>query len=309
MLALLLDLGLDPDERERVDGLEEVVYSWGEPLRQCALSSQTGMAELLLTRGASANTNVYAASSALFNAHQRNDDAMIALLERHGARLDPCAVGLLGLTDHAARLLAEASPDRAPDELTSPEASVAQGLLWAAIESPSPDIVRMALAHINWPRDDARWYSILQNGLYPSVESNRAAHVEGLRLVLERSDPNLRSKRGATLLHYLAAAHGDRTPNDRMTFASMLLDAGARLDLRDDVLQSTPLGWACRWGRVELVTLFLERGADPLEAGAEPWATPMAWAEKMNRRAVLSVLRTSVLDVPRADLQARPSRE
>ena len=37
MLALLLDLGLDPDERERVDGLEEVVYSWGEPLRQCAI--------------------------------------------------------------------------------------------------------------------------------------------------------------------------------------------------------------------------------------------------------------------------------
>jgi len=31
--------------------------------------------------------------------------------------------------------------------------------------------------------------------------------------------------------------------------------------------------WACRWGRIELVSLYLERGADALEADAERWAT------------------------------------
>ena len=61
--------------------------------------------------------------------------------------------------------------------------------------------------------------------------------------------------------------------------------------MRDDLLRSTPLGWACRWGRVELVTLLLERGADPVEADAEPWATPLAWAEKMGHDPVLAVLR------------------
>jgi hypothetical protein len=70
----------------------------------------------------------------------------------------------------------------------------------------------------------------------------------------------------------------------------MVLDAGARLDLRDTVLLSTPLGWACRWGRIELVSLFLSRGADPVEASAEPWARPRAWAEKMNRRDVIAEL-------------------
>jgi ankyrin repeat protein len=69
------------------------------------------------------------------------------------------------------------------------------------------------------------------------------------------------------------------------------LDGGARLDIRDDLLKSTPLGWACRWGRTELVRLLLERGADPVEADAEPWATPQAWAEKMGRDSVLRVLR------------------
>jgi len=71
----------------------------------------------------------------------------------------------------------------------------------------------------------------------------------------------------------------------------MLLDAGARLDARDEWNKSTPLGTACRKGRIELVRLFLERGADPVEADAEPWATPQAWAEKGKYPEVLALLR------------------
>jgi hypothetical protein len=48
---------------------------------------------------------------------------------------------------------------------------------------------------------------------------------------------------------------------------------------------------ACRYGRVELVELYLERGADPVESDAEPWATPTAWAAKMGHDNVLKVLR------------------
>jgi ankyrin repeat protein len=81
------------------------------------------------------------------------------------------------------------------------------------------------------------------------------------------------------------------TSEEVMEFATALLDAGARLDIRDDLLKSTPLGWACRWGGAELVRLVLEHGADPVEADAEPWAMPLAWAEKMRRDAVLKVLR------------------
>jgi ankyrin repeat protein len=52
-----------------------------------------------------------------------------------------------------------------------------------------------------------------------------------------------------------------------VALATIVLDAGARLDRRDDLLKSTPLGWAWCWGRLELVKLFIERGADPVEAG------------------------------------------
>lgn len=61
---------------------------------------------------------------------------------------------------------------------------------------------------------------------------------------------------------------------EHLPFAEMLLDRGARPDLREELLASTAVGWACRWGHVHFVKLLLERGADSVETDAEPWATP-----------------------------------
>jgi hypothetical protein len=43
----------------------------------------------------------------------------------------------------------------------------------------------------------------------------------------------------------------------------------------------------------EAMAEFLARGADPLEADAEPWATPLAWAEKMNRPEIVELLNSA----------------
>jgi ankyrin repeat protein len=115
--------------------------------------------------------------------------------------------------------------------------------------------------------------------------------MEAFRLALDRSDPNVPSKWGATLLHHIAASRGGLTDADRVALASIVLDAGASLNVRDGLLKSTPLGWACRWGRLELVRLFMDRGGTAVESDAESWATPRAWAEKMKRRDVLEELR------------------
>jgi len=158
--------------------------------------------------------------------------------------------------------------------------------------SPSPEIARLALEHIDWPRGDRQWHGILENALYLRPESDRPRHLEAFRVVLARSGPDV-SRLGATLLHDIAASRGGLTASDRVAYATVMVDAGARLDVRDDLLKSTPLGWACRWGRVELVRLFLERGADPIERDAEPWAAPMAWALKKGRADVIEALRSS----------------
>ena len=45
---------------------------------------------------------------------------------------------------------------------------------------------------------------------------------------------------------------------------------------------------------IELAELLLERGADPVETDAEPWATPRPWAAKRDHQDVLAELDASV---------------
>jgi hypothetical protein len=47
-------------------------------------------------------------------------------------------------------------------------------------------------------------------------------------------------------------------------------------------------------GGLDLVSLLLERGADAIEADAEPWATPRAWAQKAGNTALEAILDDAV---------------
>jgi ankyrin repeat protein len=51
ILKLLLDFGLDPDARVRVEDDDRITFSWGMPLYQCARYGKHVMAEMLLERG------------------------------------------------------------------------------------------------------------------------------------------------------------------------------------------------------------------------------------------------------------------
>ena len=304
ILALLLELGFDPDERTRFRdvGGDEVVFTRGMPLWHCAASGKYEMAEMLLTHGADPNADVYASGTPLNQAYGRRDRKMVELLERHGGRLDAGAVGCYRLTDRAKQILADATGAR----LDGAGQTVPEQLLWGAACGGDPEIVQLALEHVDWPRDDRRWFSVLEQPLrvwnhgsrfWANDEWDRRTYLTCFGLVLARCDPNLPGRVsdghqfGLTILHSVAGSREHVTADERVAFATMLLDAGAQLNLRDDVLQSTPLGWACRWGRVELVKLYLERGADPVESHAEPWATPLAWAKKKGHSEIEDCLR------------------
>jgi ankyrin repeat protein len=119
-------------------------------------------------------------------------------------------------------------------------------------------------------------------------------------LILERCHANVRGSFGRTILHDVIAmgfhdgASGWVTEEEALGFAITLLDAGARTDARDDLLKSTPLGWACRWGRVPIVKELVRRGVPAIEPDAEPWATPRAWADKMGHREIIAILDRAV---------------
>ena len=122
----------------------------------------------------------------------------------------------------------------------------------------------------------------------------QAECCECFKLILARCGPHHRATDyGQTMLHETVS----RDHGVGVQLATILLDGGARLDVRDKLLQSTPLGWACRWGRIEMVKLFLARGADPVEADAEPWATPRAWAEKMQGPEIVDLLNSARSDL------------
>jgi len=282
LLGVLLDLGLDPDQRLSLDYVDEAVDSWGEPLWHCVRQKRHAMAERLLVAGADPNGKVYAAGSALFEAYAAGDQAMIALLQRFGARIDAGVAGSFGMLDRARELLAEDGAS-----------AVAADLLFSGTDAGDPDMVQLALRHLDWPRDDARWHWYLLRPLGAHAEPDRPRYAACFRQIVERAGANAPGRYGRTILHDMAAAwpHTPVTPPERVSLATILLEAGARTDIRDELLGSTALGWACRWGRLELVTVLLASGADPREEQAEPWATPLAWAERSRHPEVAAALR------------------
>ena len=296
ILELLLGFGLDPDARVRTDEVDEITFTWGMPLYECARAGKLAMAEILLERGADPNGQVYASGTPLSEAYGQRDERMIALLERYGGKSNPSMAGLYRRKDLAQRLLAEHGDARLPDDGFG-SGTVAEQLVGSATRGGDPEVLRMGLERLDWPHGDPRWYGVLKGplgfwnhwiGPWCHLEWDRSTYLTCFQMILERCGaPNQRLRLGTTILHEIVTMGDHVTPGERMAFATAALDAGARTDLRDDLLKSTPLGWACRWGRDELVRLFLLRGSDPVEPDAEPWATPRAWAGKMGHAAVI----------------------
>jgi ankyrin repeat protein len=247
-VRLLLDLGTDVDERIVLKELEEPTLSWGMPLWHAARAGQLDIARLLLDRGADPNANVYASGWPLRNAWVNNHEPVKQLLLERGAKVHPY-------------MLAEFHDVVAAEQLLAADATeeVASELAWSAADHGCPEIVELALRHLNWPPADPRWHWVLMQPMRGAKgkTGTNDGHFKSMAVLLRHGvDPNV-TRFGASALHHAAADRGPLEDRGRARFASMLLDHGARLDLRDDLLRSTPLGWACRWGRPELVELLI----------------------------------------------------
>lgn len=277
MVSLLLDLGLDPDEpQEELDGSSIA----GAPLWFASMCGRYDIAELLLSRGADVNAVLNGNGDAMGCADITGDEQMKELLLKHGARIT--VEGVAGSKDYeTARGILEGRIPGSSLNVEEPTLTdLAEQMLWAA-GGCDPEIVRMCLPYMTRKPDDPWWNYVLMHATLP----------ECTKLVLDHGvDPDATGVGGHTTLQHLATT----TVSDehRITRATLLLDAGASLSKRDQLLKSTPLGWACRWGRLDLVKLYLAQGADPNEPDAEPWATPLAWATKGEHQMIIELLRS-----------------
>jgi ankyrin repeat protein len=304
MLDLLLELGLDPGDPVRIQEYEPAVYSIGGPLQHCAGAGKYELAEILLARGADPNTGEYAAGTAVSSAYRARDARMLDLLERHGGIVTAGTAAYHRDVDRVRQFLELEDRGRLPAGVVDPGEAVAEALLGG--DCGEPEIIALALARIDWPSEDPRWYRVLRGPLSfwshvpwivsPEWPFPRDTYLQCFQLILARCHPNVSGSFGRTILHDVMAM-GRRgvgqiwiTDEEVAAFAEVLVKAGARLDARDAFLESTPLGWACRWGRLAAARVLLEHGADPVEADAEPWATPRAWGMKTGNDALMGLL-------------------
>jgi ankyrin repeat protein len=80
--------------------------------------------------------------------------------------------------------------------------------------------------------------------------------------------------------------------------AALFIDRGADLHARDEDIRSTPLGWAAKFGRLAMLELLLRHGAMPRLPDDPPWAVPLEWAVRRGHREVADRLREAERDAP-----------
>ena len=108
-------------------------------------------------------------------------------------------------------------------------------------------------------------------------------HYETAAFLLDKGmNPNHMNWREFTLLHDMAHTADSSK-------ASLLIRYGADVNYVDDEYRSTPLGYAARWGHVEMVKVLLDSGADPNKSGAS-WSTPLSWARRKHHAQVETLL-------------------
>ncbi len=301
----LLDAGADPD------GVVGDAATEGDqtPLSAAVLGGHAAVAEALLTRGADPSPPEGRGGCLVTKAMLAGHIDLVNLLYRHGA---------------AARLLIGfCFTDNYPaiGEILAREPHRWREYALDAIRSGNTDMLADNLRRnpsIS-PLEDG--YVFLRSAIfqwrlahrYQTEGFDRTRFQTIARMLLDWGiDPDVRGDDGTTNLHMCAGYGRDWSPaeQERASHAAVLLDAGGSVDVRDDETKSTPLGWACRYGRRPLVELLMSRGAPVDEPDAEPWATPLAWAEKMGHGDIAATLRAagggggSMKDFPPCDASA-----
>jgi ankyrin repeat protein len=301
VLQFLLDeCKFDPDERVSGGEGDWVAYSQGHPLWNAAAMGLSEIANLLLDRGANPNVHVDSSGSPVHSAYSHKQWKMVDLLRARGGFVTADTAALYRETELARQILADEERGTFPRNITLTEGSLVEDLLRFGGDGGATEIVRMALARVDWPRTDVRWFRMLAAPLSfwhhipwlqaGNKELDRNGYLECFRLVLGACDANIVGSFGRTILHEIAAMGDWITEDEVIAFGRAALEAGARSGGRDDILKSTPLGWACRWGRIKLVRLLIEHGAVLEEKDAESWAQPLAWARKMGHNEIISML-------------------
>lgn len=232
---------------------EEGIAPRGHALYSAVANRHYDIAKLLLEHGAYPNVDVESSADTLSRAIMNHDQPMIDLLCSYGAARNVDILAYYNDLQTAAAVFA-ANPKLADDPGAFGSAGDAFMELMLRYQPDLPQRVTVTKS----PQMTKR---LFQMGMDPS-------RPDWLRI---------------TPLHRFAEM-GD------VENAALFLDHGADIDARDEQINSTPLGWAAKFGKPLMVEYLLKRGARPLPDDPE-WATPLAWATRRGHDRVAQILK------------------
>ncbi|MGH9672813.1 MAG: ankyrin repeat domain-containing protein [Bryobacteraceae bacterium] len=268
-------------------------YYTGVPLRNAAGAGHLEVVNLLLERGADPNQpepGIAPHGGALHSAIGGRHMAVVKVLLEHGA--NPNAE-----VESSGNCLSMAKFAGAPKEMIELIASYGgvMGADMADLETLAamlhanpklrvgerlgdPAVMELILRYqpdiLQRTPDPTAWWS---HGTPKDAEFARRLMRRGL-------DPNRRNWLGITLLHR-CAAKGD------VAIAEVCLEFGGDINAVETQWSSTPLAWAAREGRQEMVAWLLSKGANPKLPEVEPWAHPVEWARRRRHDSIVELLR------------------
>jgi ankyrin repeat protein len=259
-VQLLLDRGANPNEPEPGIAPE------GGALHAAIGGKHYQMVKLLLQRGANPNANVESSGNCLSMAKWVGAPKdIVDLIASYGGALT------VELVCHDADVQTLSNMLRANPRLDF------TGALGGGLRSRScmelilryqPDILKSPAAY------ETAWWDL---GTPEGAEHARWLMEHGL-------DPRRGNWLGAALLHRCAA-------KSNIEVAAVCLEFGADINATDADACSTPLGWAAREGKLEMVEWLLRKGADPNLPREKPWARPSAWAERRGHEQIVQRLK------------------
>jgi ankyrin repeat protein len=261
IVKLLLAYGADPNLPE------EGIAPRGHALYSAVANGHYEIAKLLLEHGAYCNPPVESSGDALSRAISNSDQPMIDLLCSYGAAQSLDILAYYGDVRTAAAIFA-VSPALANNPVA---------LMNAAGEGQEA-FVRLLL----------RCQPDLPKRLSFPAWSVGAKTRELNKLLFQHGmNPSQPDWLGITPLHQFA-----RT--GQVENATIFIEHGANLHARDEDICSTPLGWAAKFGKIEMVELLLKYGARPNLPDDLPglgWATPLAWATRRGHGEIVELLK------------------
>ena len=261
------------------------------PLAYASRAGHEEIVALLLEAG----TDGHAVDEALFEAVWYKQPDVVSLLLGHGANpnveLDSCGCAA-GTNDLAIRAMLVRHGAVYP-----PSWRLSEEELWRLVESKSTRVRDpYVVAEVLETGDERLIDTMLDDGPGAPCRLEVLQYLPGWgddgaitrKLIAAGLDPNRRTFEGQTYLH-ACATHGWETN------ARIFIEHGAQVNALDEKEGQTPLAVAVRNGRIGMVRLLLNQGADP-ELADWPWTRPFSIAEETGDAAATDVIRRHLHD-------------